>query len=47
MVKMQISGITVEVPENEVDLYKRAGYVVVEDPKPVEPEPEKKPTKGK
>ena len=38
MVKMYLSGITLEVPEKEVDLYKRAGYsVVVEEPAPVEP----------
>lgn len=37
MVKMYLSGITLEVPEKEVDLYKRAGYsVVVEEPAPVE-----------
>lgn len=37
MVKMQIAGIQIEVPEGEVSLYKRAGYsVVVEEPAPVE-----------
>ena len=39
MVKMQIPGITIEVPEGEVSLYKRAGYsVVVDEPAPA-PEP--------
>lgn len=34
---MYLSGITLEVPEKEVDLYKRAGYsVVVDKPAPVE-----------
>lgn len=38
MIKMQIAGIQIEVPEKEVDLYKRAGYsVVTEEPAPVEP----------
>jgi len=34
MVKMVNGGITIEVVENEVDFYKRAGYSVVEDVKP-------------
>jgi len=35
MVKMINGGITIEVPESDVDYYKRAGYsVVVETPAP-------------
>lgn len=34
MVKMHNTGITIEVPEDEVYLYVRAGYKVVE-PEPV------------
>ena len=59
MVKMTNGGITIEVVENEVDFYKRAGYVVgvpvapveeVPPAAPVEPEPapaEKAPVKKK
>lgn len=39
MVKMTNNGITIEVYPAEVDFYKHAGYVVVEEKKP-EPEPE-------
>ena len=48
MVTMFSNGITIEVPESEVYLYKRAGYVVVEKPKaeePIEEIKEKKPAK--
>ncbi len=40
MAKMQIPGITIEVPESEVSQYKRVGYSVVADetPTPVEVE---------
>ena len=31
MIKITNGGITMEVPENELSLYKRAGYSVVED----------------
>lgn len=38
MIQITNGGITMEVPENELSLYKRAGYSVVEDiPAPVEP----------
>ena len=40
MVKMYANGITKFVNETEVDMMLRAGYVVVEDPKP---EPEQAP----
>jgi len=50
MVKMQIAGIQIEVPEAEVSFYKRAGYSVVVEEKPIEPAPvdaPKKPAKKK
>ena len=37
-VKMQVPGVTIEVPVSEVNFYKRAGYSVVAS-EPVEPEP--------
>lgn len=44
MVKMTSTGITIEVPENEVYLYQRAGYsVVIDTPAPVETELQKEP----
>lgn len=45
MVKMTNGGITIQVNSNEVDFYKRAGYVVVKDAptEPVAPEPEEEP----
>ncbi len=39
MVKINKGGITMSVPEADVDFYKRAGYKVVEPEKPG-PEPE-------
>lgn len=42
MVKMQIAGIQVEVPEAEVTFYKRAGYEVVKEI-PAEVAPVEKP----
>jgi len=36
MVKMQIAGITIEVPASDVGFYKQAGYSVVVE-KPAEP----------
>lgn len=42
MVKMFSTGITIEVPDEEVYLYKRAGYSVVEDA-PAAPVEETKP----
>lgn len=34
MVKMQMPGIMIEVPDNEVDFYKRAGYQIVKEEAP-------------
>ncbi|HOW90746.1 MAG TPA: hypothetical protein PK883_00400 [Anaerolineaceae bacterium] len=39
MVKINKGGITMSVPEADVDFYKRAGYEMVEPEKPG-PEPE-------
>ena len=37
MITITNGGITMEVPENELSLYKRAGYSVVEETAAVEP----------
>ena len=37
MITITNGGITMEVPENELSLYKRAGYSVVEKTAAVEP----------
>jgi len=47
MVTMTSNGITLTVPENEVALYQRAGYVKVEPEKIAEPLPEEKQAKSK
>jgi hypothetical protein len=37
MVKVRNGGITIEIPEGEIDLYKRAGYSVVANEESVAP----------
>lgn len=37
MVTMYSNGVTIQVYEGDVDWYKRAGYVVVEESKPAKP----------
>ena len=47
-VKMYSNGITISVPEPDVDFYKRAGYVVVKEEKPAAEKPAaEKPAKAK
>ena len=46
MVKMYSNGITIMVRKEDIDFFKRAGYVIVED-KPVEDKPAKAPKGGK
>lgn len=49
MKKMQIAGIQIEVNESDVAAYVRAGYSVIVEEKPTQPEPavvvEEKPEK--
>jgi len=37
MIKVRNGGITIEIPESEIDFYKRAGYSVVGKDVPVLP----------
>ena len=37
MIKVRNGGITIEIPESEIDFYKRAGYSVVSEGAPVSP----------
>jgi len=36
MIKVRNGGITIEIPESEIDFYKRAGYSVVVEDMPIE-----------
>lgn len=42
-VKMYSNGITISVPETDVDFYKRAGYVLVVEEKPAKVKPDTDP----